>query len=122
LEQFGAMHAQLESYAPATDDIDDPGTLAPDATGHSETWDDVLRLQRDNVEPGVFSQIRAPVLMVHGDYDPHPGAATRDFLRQYVPHLEYLELPRCGHEPWRELHAREAFAAALRDWLSRPVG
>jgi pimeloyl-ACP methyl ester carboxylesterase len=120
LQEFGALHAQLETYAPIADDADDAESLPTDATGHSETWDDVLRLQRDGVEPAAFSRIRAPVLMLHGDYDPHPGTATRDFLRKYIPQLEYLEFPRCGHEPWRELYAREAFAAALCDWLSRP--
>ena len=120
LRQLGAMYAELETYAPVTDDVDDTESLPTDATGHAETWKDVLRLQRDGVEPAAFSEIRAPVLMIHGDQDPHPGAATRDFLRKYIPQLEYLELPRCGHEPWRELHAREAFAAALCDWLSRP--
>jgi pimeloyl-ACP methyl ester carboxylesterase len=122
LQQFGAMHAELETYAPIPDDIDDTENIPTDSYGYSETWADVLRLQRDRVEPAAFSRVSVPVLMVHGAYDPHPGAATRDFLRSYIPHLEYLELPRCGHEPWRELHAREAFGVALRDWLKKPVG
>jgi pimeloyl-ACP methyl ester carboxylesterase len=57
--------------------------------------------------------------MIHGDYDPHPGAATRDLLREQIPALEYLELQRCGHEPWRERHARDQFAAVLTDWLAQ---
>ncbi|HVY31638.1 MAG TPA: alpha/beta hydrolase [Polyangiaceae bacterium] len=120
LHQFGAMHAELETYAPVADEPEDVVSLPTDAAGHSETWQDVLRLQRDGIEPAAFSRISAPVLMIHGAYDPHPGAATRDFLRPYIPQLEYLELPRCGHEPWRELHAREAFGVALRDWLNEP--
>jgi pimeloyl-ACP methyl ester carboxylesterase len=122
LQQFGAMHAELETYAPAVEEPDDTESLPTDAAGHSETWEDVLRLQRDGIAPAAFSSISAPVLMIHGAYDPHPGAATRDFLHPYIPQLEYLELPRCGHEPWRELHAREAFGSALRDWLNEPLG
>jgi pimeloyl-ACP methyl ester carboxylesterase len=98
----------------------DPGEppASVDARGHEETWNDVLRLQRDGVEPAAFTAITAPVLMVHGDSDPHPGPGTRDLLRRYVPQLEYVELARCGHTPWRERHARDEFFDVLRAWLT----
>ena len=119
LQQLGDLHSELETLAPFEDDPEPSEQLPVDPAGHTETWNDVLRLQREGVEPRIFSQIRAPVLMIHGDYDPHPGSATRDLLRAYVPNLEYLNLERCGHEPWREQHAREAFVAALCEWLER---
>lgn len=119
LQQIGAIHSELETYASVENDADPSELLPVDPVGHTETWNDVVRLQRDGVEPQLFSEIRAPVLMIHGDYDPHPGPATRDLLRNYIPQLEYLSLERCGHEPWREQHARESFAAALCDWLGR---
>jgi pimeloyl-ACP methyl ester carboxylesterase len=56
--------------------------------------------------------------MVHGADDPHPGPATRDLLRRYLPRLEYRELERCGHEPWNERQAREPFLAVVREWLA----
>jgi len=117
LEQLGAIHAELETYAAIETDAEQAELLPLDPEGHTETWHDVIRLQRDGLEPQAFSQIRAPVLMIHGDHDRHPGVATRDLLRKYIPQLEYLTLERCGHEPWRERHAREAFAAALGGWL-----
>ena len=119
LQEIGVIHSALEAYAPVEDDAEQSELLPVDPDGHAETWNDVLRLQKDGVEPRAFSQIHAPVLMIHGDYDLHPGSATRDLLRKYVPHLEYLNLERCGHEPWREQHARDAFAATLCAWLER---
>ncbi|MBI2299579.1 MAG: hypothetical protein HYU66_11675 [Armatimonadetes bacterium] len=59
------------------------------------------------------------MLMLHGDWDPHPGRMIRDGLLPNLPHLEYAELERCGHRPWAERHARAPFFAALRAWLSR---
>jgi pimeloyl-ACP methyl ester carboxylesterase len=117
LQELGAIHSELQTYAPVEDDAEQSELLPVDPEGHAETWNDVIRLQKDGVEPQAFSQIQAPVLMIHGDYDPHPGSVTRDLLRQYIPHLEYVNLERCGHEPWRERHAREAFASTLCDWL-----
>ncbi len=82
-----------------------------------ETWDDELRLQADGTHPAAFSAIRSDVLMVHGDFDPHPGLMIRDSLRPHLPQLEYRELARCGHYPWLERHAREEFFTVVREWL-----
>jgi pimeloyl-ACP methyl ester carboxylesterase len=116
LGELGAAYMEVESYdlletEPSSEN------LPPDEAGHTETWNDALRLQQEGIEPGVFRGISARVLMIHGDVDPHPGALTRDFLRQFMPGLEYIQLDRCGHEPWRERHARHRFVEVVRAWL-----
>ena len=88
-----------------------------DEVGFHQTWRDVIRLQRKGLQPTEFSAIRAPVLLLHGREDPHPGRRIRDSLVPSIRRLEYLEFPRCGHLPWLERHAREAFLAALRSRL-----
>ena len=93
-----------------------------DGRGHAETWADVLRLQAEGVEPQSFRAITCPVLMLHGDDDPHPGPATFEVLRQHIPQLQYRGFPRCGHEPWAERHAREPFLEVLRAWLADSPG
>jgi len=114
LGEIGAAFMRAETFEPLPEaDAAEPA----DAAGHFETWEDALRLQREGVEPAAFRAITARVLMIHGDFDPHPGPATRDLLRKLVPQLEYVELERCGHEPWRERHAREPFLEAVRAWL-----
>lgn len=89
-----------------------------DSQGHRESWQDMLRLQREEVYPARFSRIGVPALMVHGGEDPHPGDAIYACLREVMPQLEYVELARCGHYPWWERHAKGAFFAVLRDWLA----
>ena len=83
-----------------------------------DTWHDMLRLQAAGRYPASFAAIRAPVVMIHGAEDPHPGSMIRDSLAPYLPQLAYHELPRCGHYPWRERHARDAFIQLLRGWLA----
>jgi len=90
-----------------------------DAAGCHESWDDMLHLQQSGVYPAAFSSIRVPTIMVHGDHDPHPGLSTFDCLRAVMPHLEYVELLRCGHYPWWESFARDGFFSILRDWLAQ---
>ncbi|HSN24721.1 MAG TPA: alpha/beta fold hydrolase [Kofleriaceae bacterium] len=79
------------------------------------TWNDMLRLQAEGRYPAAFAAITAPVLVVHGADDPHPGAMIRDSLP--IPQLVYRELPRCGHYPWHERHARAEFISLVRDFL-----
>jgi len=123
------LRRQYELMAPlfhcdpvaADADTGPPSEPAPafDARAHHETWDDMLRLQQAGVYPAAFAAIRSPVLMLHGTHDPHPGQMIRASLAPYLPQLEYRELARCGHQPWRERATCEPFFTTLRDWLER---
>lgn len=58
--------------------------------------------------------IACPVLAVHGDYDPHPAAGVREPLSRVLKDFEFILLEKCGHDPWNEKHAKEAFYEILR--------
>lgn len=90
-----------------------------DARGHRETWADMLRLQEEGLYPAAFAAIKAPVLMLHGTADPHPGRMIQASLQPYLPQLAYREWERCGHYPWLEKAVRGEFLAVLREWLAR---
>lgn len=92
-----------------------------DEQAHRETWDDMLARQADGTYPAAFAAVRAPVLMLHGADDPHPGPEIRDGLRPHLPQLEYREWPACGHFPWLERSARRAFFDETRGWLRRAL-
>jgi pimeloyl-ACP methyl ester carboxylesterase len=117
VRQRGDLTMSIEAYE-LMDSVDDPtDALQYDGRANAETWNDVLRLQSEGLEPPRFSRITCPVLMLHGNIDPHPGTATRDLLRRFIPHLQYVEFEKCGHEPWKEQHARGPFLVALLYWL-----
>jgi pimeloyl-ACP methyl ester carboxylesterase len=99
----------------ADDDQTEPGRVDPRA--NRETWDDMLRLQAEGVYPAAFQRIRAPVLMLHGSEDPHPGRMIFDSLRPYVADLTYHEWVECGHYPWLERAASEDFYDRLGRWI-----
>ena len=112
--RLGDLAERAQSHEPL--DVPDE-VVRCDMQGQRETWDDVLRLQDEGREPLAFAAISAPVVMIHGADDPHPGRATHDVLSAFVPRLEYVELDRCGHQPWIERHARAEFLEVLRDHL-----
>ncbi len=92
-------------------------TVRYDARGQRETWRDMLSLQRNAIYPAAFVRVREPVLMLHGDLDPHPGERIRDTLALVMPQLEYIALEHCGHYPWWERYARDQFYNSLIAWL-----
>ena len=118
---LGRLLARADSYnlLPPTRD-DDP--LYCDARGGQETWATWRLLKAQGVYPQAFNAITVPVLMLHGDHDPHPGREIAAVLRQYVGQLEYHEFAHCGHYPWRERYARDEFFEVLTAWLTRNAG
>lgn len=116
LQAMAEMTLPLYSVDPIDTELE---VVRFDGRGHQETWRDMLRVQHEGRFPAAFAAIRAPVLMIHGACDPHPGALVRDSLAPHLPQIEYRELPRCGHYPWMERHAREEFYGVLLEWLGR---
>ena len=96
---------------------EDPGQF--DVRAHTETWEDMERLQEEGVYPAAFAAITSPVLMLHGTHDPHPGQMIRASLEPYLPQLEYREWAHCGHSPWLERTIRDEFFAVMRNWLAQ---
>jgi pimeloyl-ACP methyl ester carboxylesterase len=116
LRKYSLMRAMYD-FDPVEEPASDPEIPPFDARAHAETWGDMLRLQDEGIYPAAFAAIRAPVLMLHGSYDPHPGSMIRAGLAPLIPQLEYREWPRCGHSPWLERNVREEFFTFLREWL-----
>ncbi len=59
-----------------------------------------------------------PVVVLHGDHDPHPLAGVVDPLQPLCPELTVHVLDGCGHLPWLERRARERFLTVLRTALA----
>jgi len=114
LRAMGDLLLQVHSFdaEPAGEDVE-----PCDARAHEETWADWLRQEAAGVYPAAFAAIRAPVLMLHGAHDPHPGPMIRASLLPHLPQLEYREWERCGHQPWLERAVRDEFLETLRAWL-----
>lgn len=92
-------------------------TESYDIKAHTETWNDMIRLQENGTYPNAFSIIKVPVLMLHGSYDPHPGSMIYDSLKPYIKNMEYIELDKCGHYPWKEKYAKSKFFSLMIDWM-----
>ena len=116
--RLGDLLLPVYSHAPKLQTL---GEIQCDAAGYLESWNDMLRLQAEEIVPACFSTIRNPVLMLHGADDPHPGPMIFASLDPYVRQLEYREIQSCGHYPWIESKAGPEFEEVLVSWLSQQL-
>jgi pimeloyl-ACP methyl ester carboxylesterase len=61
-----------------------------------------------------FSRITVPTVVIHGEYDPHPIDGIQPFLESCLGNVQFHVMPKCGHYPWIERHARDRFYELLR--------
>lgn len=118
LKRTGALLEPLYTVDPLRAGL---GDVECDDRAFQETWNDMLRQQREGLYPAAFAAIGVPVLMLHGTEDPHPGGMIRDSLLPWIPQLEYVEWSRCGHYPWIEREVRDEFFHTLNRWLDDSV-
>jgi pimeloyl-ACP methyl ester carboxylesterase len=114
LMAMGRLYQQIDSFDLIASEDE---TVLCDERAHEETWADMLRLQGEGVYPVAFANIKAPVVMLHGAHDPHPGRMIFERLRRYMPQLEYVEFERCGHYPWLEKAAKTDFYSTIKKWV-----
>lgn len=116
-DQVMKWHDMTDNYDIEPSCLTDAQAEEFDMKAHTETWRDMMRCQEECIYPQSFTAIKSPVIMLHGEYDPHPGKMIRDDLKKYIPHLQYHEFSRCGHSPATERYVREYFFRVLCKWL-----
>lgn len=116
LTQLGALTAKSDSYDPL-DDAHDDDRIGPRGDLFQAVWKETARWRESGKLLALAERIQCPVTAIHGDYDPHPAAGVREPLVNALADFSFVLLPRCGHTPWIERHARAAFYQALRSAL-----
>jgi pimeloyl-ACP methyl ester carboxylesterase len=84
---------------------------------YQTVWKDAEALRRSGKLLELGIHIQCPVLAIHGDCDPHPAAGVREPLSSVLKDFRFILLQNCGHLPWIERNARDAFYGILRDEL-----
>lgn len=117
--EWGGILSGTDTFDALPDKCETDDNLPVQPEIFLKVWPEFERL-RD--EPGTlkreFAEIVVPTVVIHGEYDPHPIEGIRPFLQECIPDLRFHILTRCGHYPWRERHAKNAFYEILRKELS----
>jgi len=76
-------------------------------------WDEASALRKDRALLGMVRSVKCPVLAIHGDRDPHPAEGVMVPLSRECANFRFILLEKCGHRPWIERNAADAFFEAL---------
>ncbi len=114
LGRIGALMGKADTYDPLPIESDD---LSPegDPDAFARIWPEANAMRKRGELLALASEISCPVVAIHGTYDPHPVDGVRVPLEGNLRDFRMIVLDRCGHEPWRERHARAEFFRVLRE-------
>ncbi len=108
--RFGALLERVDAFDPLPE-AGGPLELRLDV--FQRVWPEAAELRRTGALLRLAEQISCPVVAIHGDRDPHPPEGVKAPLSGALRDFRFVQLERCGHRPWIERHAREAFFRAL---------
>ena len=113
--RFGALMSKLDSFDPV--DSGSTDILEYQYPIYRSVWPEAMRMRESGELLRRVAKVKCPVVAIHGDYDPHPAAGVKEPLQRTLEDFRFILLPQCGHTPWQERQAREAFYRILRDEL-----
>lgn len=110
LARLGVLLSHADAYDPLS---------FPDETFHVQyevfrgVWDEACVLRKKGVLIRMAHAIRCPVIAIHGESDPHPAEGVEGPLARELPDFRFVLLKKCGHRPWIERNASDAFYETL---------
>ncbi len=118
LAQLGALVMRADAYDPIASGTEESDRIAPRADVFQGVWREAADLRRSGELLRLGKQIECPVVAIQGDYDPHPAEGVRRPLSAVLDTFRFVLLENCGHKPWIERQARDAFYQVLREELT----
>jgi len=80
---------------------------------YAGVWPEAAQLRKSGELLRLGSLITCPVVAIHGRQDPHPFDGVQEPLSRILKDFRMVVLDRCGHTPWLEKYACDAFYALL---------
>lgn len=110
LKEFGEVLSKADLYNPNTEDR---ASVKVRMGIYQEVWPEADKLRKSGKLIELGKKIKCSVVIIHGDYDPHPFEGVQKPLVKVISGIKFILLERCGHTPWREKEASRAFYKIL---------
>ncbi|QKG84395.1 alpha/beta hydrolase [Kroppenstedtia pulmonis] len=115
LSQFGSLMSKADSFDP----LPDHGKKTKVQLDiFQKVWAEASEWRKSGKLLGLGKQIQCPVVTIHGDYDPHPWEGVEKPLSQMIEDFRFILLKKCGHTPWKEKYAKDAFCKIIEKQLT----
>jgi pimeloyl-ACP methyl ester carboxylesterase len=109
LARLGKLASKTDVYDPIRNESDESAMVGNRGDVFQSVWQDAAEMRRSGELLELGQRIECPVVAIHGDYDPHPAAGVQEPLSAILERFRFILLENCGHTPWLERQARDAF-------------
>jgi len=118
LARLGTLTRKSDSYDPIANEDEASDDVGLQGHMFQKVWQEAAELRRSGALLKLGRRIQCPVVAIHGDYDPHPAEGVRGPLSAVLDDFRFVLLENCGHKPWIERQAKDAFYGLLRGELA----
>jgi len=109
--EFGILIEQADTYCSI--DLNERD-IEPDLEQYRLVWSEASKWRDSGMLTNSAALIACPVVAIHGRYDSHAIEGVSEVLPQVVKNFRMELLEQCGHTPWKEKYARDAFFELLK--------
>jgi len=115
LRRFGELIRLADSFDPLPPQT--PAEVNVSYDIFSGVWFEASQIRSSGELLQMGKDIKCPVVVLHGDYDPHVPEGIEGPLASVLKDLRFIVLENCGHRPWEERQARERFFEYLHKYI-----
>jgi len=112
--QLGEVISKADSYDPLPYKSD---VIECQYDIFKNVWNEAEDLRRSGKLVAFGRQIQCPVVAIHGNYDAHSAEGVKIPLSSVIKNFRFIFLEDCGHRPWIERAAKDAFYTILKKEL-----
>lgn len=104
--EFGALLSRADSFDPIPyqDEV-----IEVQSDIYESVWKEAAMMRETGELLAEAKKIVCPVVVIHGDYDPHPFEGIQNPLSGIIKEIKFILIEKCGHHPWYEKQARTKF-------------
>jgi len=126
LTKFGKFMESVDAYDPIILLKPKRRSLVSASNGevnpavYAKVWKEAEKLRRTGKLLNYGKKINCPVVVIHGNYDPHPFLGVKKPLKKVlIPEkVEFHLLKKCGHKPWIERQDKDKFLKLIKQIIS----
>jgi pimeloyl-ACP methyl ester carboxylesterase len=109
LARLGKFVSKTDNYHAIEIETDKQDTIQVQSDIFQAVWSEASKLRQTGYLLELGRKINCPVVAIHGDYNPHPAEGVKIPLEQVLNDFRFYLLKKCGHSPWKEKYAKDAF-------------
>ncbi|HBE80668.1 MAG TPA: alpha/beta hydrolase [Firmicutes bacterium] len=114
MQQLGGLVEKADNFCAVEIETDHDECFPVCGDMYSTIWAEASELREKGKLLALADKITCPVVIIHGEHDPHPLDGVRVPLEKRIKDLRIHSLKKCGHNPWKEKYARALFYEILR--------